>query len=327
MYLHHGIKTNTLDEIDEQLRQRDAQKKDHVLPISHTSWQNDRLCFLNDKGNKKSVAVTSTAIRQACKIMEIPHQFFMNSLTPALRTQVYNYRMMQVDQYMDRMIRCQGDTAYGIVGDKYQRLNHSAIMKHVKESDISLMAVKSDDHFDHGVFRFIPQNFRQWLMGDTVPMVTYINSENGLASLSLNVSLFTLVCENGLMVPASELVGFTCRKIHKGDSELNFPRLSEVFGAAMEYATKLLDSERIVLSQGSKCRIHKWLSESSGALTMPVIEHVAETINNRYNGGRTLQDVVHGITYTAHGYRGEQAYIATELQRAAGKLLISGGAL
>ncbi len=286
----------------------DARKRDEVAPACVISYNYGRFSY---KG--KPVRVTETALRQLCNGCGIPTDFWSNRLNVMERTPIFN-RLVQDQGNVERLFRFHGDDElYGVLSPRYRRLDNILaleIMQAADDAGIGLKPVKYRLDPDHTKIRLVPVGSR---VGELVPMIEVINSENGQSSLQLYAGVHKWSCENGLMIPVSDIT--RSRWFHIGNSDIALPDVGIVLNRSEQYVDMLNDARSRYLNPEDKERI---LMDIAGALGHTVAERVVDAANREYHGGRTMFDVVNATTRAAQSFRPEQQ---SAVERYAGHLL------
>jgi len=260
----------------------------------------------------KPITVHNTALQQLCRLLDIPQDFFFNTMTPDERATVFNrLNRHVVDE--EKLFRFSGDLLYGIVSRRYRKLDNvliADILGAARGSGLGLKPVKYTFDPDHSRFVFVDDTAE---VGEIAPSITITNSENGLGSLKISAGTFRWVCSNGLMTPVGDVA--RSRWLHKGNSDVYLPDLFTVLNQSRLHVEQMDTMRGKYLTTSAKTDIILDLAEKLGRR---VAERVIEAANSEYNGGRTLFDTINAVTRAAQAFRPAEQ---TEIESYAAGLL------
>jgi len=289
------------------ITERQQSKYDAIAPARYVVCSPHGFLF-----GGKHIRTTNTAVKQLCATCGIPTQFFIERMNERERCAVFNRLNIQHAE-VERLYRFQNDCLYGVVSERYKKIDNIRILdilQAASDSGIGLKPVKWTLNHDHTRVVLVPENAN---VGELTPSITVTNSENGLASLSLWAGVYRWVCSNGMMVPVSDIA--KSRWMHIGKNDISLPDIRIVLNKSFEWTEKLYDSKSRYLSTKNKSDI---VLDITRALGQKAAEKMIETANKSYHGGRTMFDAVGAITQAAHAFR---PAVQTELEHYAATLL------
>lgn len=298
--------SDSIQNLVKRIRNYNAKKVDELLPASAIQFDGETFTL-----NNEPIKVTDTARRQLLWYAKIPAEFFLNKLDTGEQASVFN-RLFSSMNDTQVMFRLSSNYLYGIVSPQYRPLDNILIVDLIREvisSGEKLVAVSSVIDPDFTIIRVIKEDVE---VGGLTPMLQFTNSENGLSSLRVWAGVFRMSCSNGLLVGINDV---RCRWMHFGAKAVKLPDVAGLVNTSINY-TRLLDASRTIYLTASRKAV--LLESISKSLTSAVAETVVETINKSGVGGRTLFDVVCGVTQAAQSYPPQQM---TEIEKFAATLL------
>lgn len=301
--MNDGIK-----ELIERLEAYDAMKRDEPAGADAIAHCNGGFYF-----NGRPIGVTDTALRQLCGFCEIPADFFRDALTASEQAILFNRLYREKSGGAVRLYRFAGGTLYGVVSDRYRKLDNAAfapVLESIAAAGLDLKPVKLILNPDHTKLRLVPTDY---IGGDTAPMIEFTNSENGLGSMKVWAGVFREVCTNGLMVEVKNLA--RSRWVHIGNAGFDMPDLHSVMNVSLDYMKRLDRARTVYLNSADKEYYIICVAEELGR---DAADKIVEAARCEYNNGRTLFDLVNSITRAAQRFDSRRQ---TEIERCASGLL------
>ncbi len=290
-----------------RLRVYDESKQDIAESRRAVEYREDGFYFRG-----KPITVNNTALQQLCRLLDIPQEFFFNTMIPDERATVFNRLNRHIDDE-EKLFRFSGDLLYGVVSRRYRKLDNimiADILGTARDSGLGLKPVKFCFDPDHSRFVFVDETAE---VSEIAPAITITNSENGLGSLKISAGTFRWVCTNGLMMPIGDVS--QSRWMHKGNSDVYLPDLFTVLNQSRRHVEQMDTSRGKYLTTSAKMDIILDLAEKLGRC---VAERVIEAANREYNGGRTVFDTINAVTRAAQAFRPAEQ---TEIESYAAGLL------
>ncbi|HOC92052.1 MAG TPA: DUF932 domain-containing protein [bacterium] len=301
---------NTLEKLVEELRFYDARKKDVSAISNAIMFERGEFIF---KGRQISVA--DTALRQLLGYCGIPPKFFKETLSDSEKTLLFNRLYRKKDGNAMRMYRFDCDELYGVVSDRYRKIDNIElipVLEGMAGKGIAMEAVNITLNPDHTKIRLVPLDYYH---GETAPMIEFTNSENGLGSMKVWAGVYRAVCSNGLMV---EIESHTRTKWrHLCNTIFDLPDFNAVLSVSIDYMKRLDNSKVVYLGAKDK---EKHLRSVFSEFGKDAADKVVEVARSEYRNGETLHDVVNSITRAAQHYQSRQR---TEMERFATTILDS----
>ena len=292
----------------EMLDEYEVGKRDVVAGADVLFLSNDRFFFMG-----KPVNVTDTAMNQMTELCGIPRDFFYSVLNPVERSLIFNRLINERSAAPDRLFRFKGNTLYGVLSNKYRKLDNSLLknaLRKAKYIGLDLVPVKVILDPDHTKIRLVPS---EMILGELSPMIEFTNSENGLGSMRFWGGVFRKICENGLIVAVGDEANM--RWPHLGLGDFIVPDLAHILNRSMEYVFLLDRAKTRYLDTEKKAGV---LAGVGGAFGPEAAEKVVESANREYHGGRTLFDLINSITRAAQAFPPKTQ---TAIERHAAELL------
>lgn len=167
----------------------------------------------------EEIGVTTTGYQQLAQTIGIPFSYLMKC-DPQLRRQ--NVDSFLKKQKGERLLRLKSEKLRAVLSPRYAIVNDSHVLKSVQNflncgviSD-PLIGSKVDDENN---FRIQILDRNREVIEGTFAGLMIKNSETGYSSLSVELSVFTKVCSNGLIVP--RLSGEGYKRKHIGNINFN----------------------------------------------------------------------------------------------------------
>lgn len=292
----------------EMLDEYEVGKRDVVAGADVLFLSNDRYYFMGNPVN-----VTDTAMNQMTELCGIPGNFFHGVLNPVERSLIFNRLIHERSAGPERLFRFKGNTLYGVLSNKYQRLDNTLLKDAIREADnigLDLIPVKVILDPDHTKIRLVPSKM---ILGELSPMIEFTNSENGLGAMRFWGGVFRKICENGLIVAVGDETNM--RWPHLGLGDFIVPDLAHILNRSMEYVVLLDRAKSRYLDVEKKTETLAGVARMFGPETA---EKVVESANREYHGGRTLFDLVNSITRAAQAF---PPRTQTAIERHAAELL------
>jgi|GEM_PF-1770949 len=299
---------NTLEKLVEEIRIYDERKYDETANANAIMFERGEFIF---KGRQISVA--DTALRQLLGYCGIPPMFFKETLSDSEKALLFNRLYREKDGNAMRLYRFDGDELYGVVSDRYRKIDNIElipVLEGMAGKGIAMEAVNITLNPDHTKIRLVPTDYYD---GETAPMIEFTNSENGLGSMKVWAGVYRVVCSNGFMV---EIESHARTKWpHLGNAFFKLPDFRAVLSVSIDYMKRLDNSKVVYLGAKDK---EKHLRSVFSEFGKDAADKVVEVARSEYKNGETLHDVVNSISRAAHHYQSRQR---TEMERLAARLL------
>ncbi len=283
--------TNTIEQLEDAIIEENNRKADEVRTAAAIVYGPEGFLF-----DGYPIRATETATKQLLTRVGIPYDFFQNRMNENERIAVFN-RLNTESGNSRKLLRFSGDTLYGVVSERYRKIDNITILDVIEsasDSGFGLKPVKWTLDHDHTRVVLVPVSAT---VGELTPSITITNSENGLGCLSLWAGVYRWICTNGMMIPIGDIT--RNRFMHIGSADVELPDMRLVFNRSRDYTDRLYYAKTEPLDDEKRERIFTLVEGRFGKKTS---ERVQEVAANEYSGAPTMFHAVNAITRTAQSY-------------------------
>ena len=257
-----------------ELRRQESEKRDYISPASSL--------MLKEDGQTLSMGETdfgTTALfhRQTADVLKIPVKYYdlMQKEKPELLAE--NVNSWLADREQKYMIRTLDGTARALLSDRYRRIDNVEVASAVLPLFAGLEdveAVSAEVTETKLYLKIVNHRMEARCVGDTVQAgVVVSNSEVGMAAVTVRPLVYTLACQNGLIVNS-----LGERKTHIGRSLGVFEGILSDETKAAEDKAFLLKLRDVVNAALDETLFRQVIGELERAAEIPITGHVEEVV-------------------------------------------------
>ena len=271
----------TIQDLLQELKRQQEEKRDYISPAAALQLKSDGRTIVM---RNREFETTGLFHRQVAASLSIPAKYYdkMQQEKPALLA--HNVNEWLSDKEQNYMVRSLGNTARALLSDHYRRIDNLEVASAVLPLFAGMEIMSAEVTETKLYLKVVSNRIEAKCVGDVVQAgVAISNSEVGLGAVSVLPLVYTLRCQNGLIVNS-----LAERKTHLGRAVKgleDFAILSDETKEAEDKAflLKLKDIVSSILDETHFAQIVGTLEKSSEAKITGKVQDVVELTSRSYS--------------------------------------------